>query len=117
VSIITKSLIQTAVYWAPGGTVDGFGRPSYAAPIEISVRWIDATEQFLDSEGDTQLSRAIVMVGQDVELTGVLFLGLLTDLTSTTDPKANENAWEIRRYEKQPFPVNRVKEFFRQAFL
>ena len=113
-SIITKMLKETGVYWSPLGT-DAYGQPTYNSPIEISVRWQDVTEEFLDPDGETQIARSKVFVGQDVVLRGVLFLGLLTDLTSTTDPKANIGAWEIRLFKR--IPNFKATEWLRIALL
>jgi hypothetical protein len=113
-SIITKVLKQTAVYWAPSGT-NAYGQPTYSAPVEIAVRWDDMSEEFLGPDGDRELSRAKVMVASDVELRGVLMLGDLGSSVDQDDPKANEGAWEIRMFKK----IGTIKqtEYFRQAFL
>jgi hypothetical protein len=100
-SLITRMRKQTAVYWAPIG-YDNTGHPEWDDPIEIDCRWEDVTEEFIDPTGTRFFSTAKVYVDQDVELGGVLMLGELDDLESGSDPKANEGAWEIKRFEKLP---------------
>ena len=115
-SIITKMRKQTAVYWAPGDRAyDNFGQPLYANPVEIACRWEDVAVEFLDANGNTQISRSRVYVDQDVRLSGVLMLGPLDDVTYSSQPKQNENAWEIRRFDK--LPTLKATEFLRTAYL
>lgn len=114
-SIITRMLKQTAAYWAPLPVTTRYGKPSWASPIDISVRWEDVNIEFMDAESERQMSRARVFVDRDVEVNGVLLLDGITSSTNLTDPKANDEAWEIRRYEK--LPNLRNTEFLRTALL
>ena len=120
-SIITRMRKQTAVYWAlegvesGGDDYDNFGQPQYTTPVELTVRWEARTEEFLDSQGTRVLSNAIVYAGQDVDIAGVLMLGELTDITDADNPKENDDAWEIKRFEK--LPNLRNTEFLRTVFL
>ena len=91
-SVITKMRKQTAVYWPPG-TVDAYGRPTQGTAVEISCRWEDAHEQFLDATGEEQTSNARVYVSQDVILGGYLWLGELA--SKPADPKLDKDAYEI----------------------
>ncbi len=104
--IIIRMLKQKAVYWAlqsGAAAFDTFGQPQYENPIEIDVRWEVKTEEFLGPNGTLETSNAVVYVGQDVEVGGVLMLGELTDIDSSlTVPKQNDEAYEIRRFEKLP---------------
>lgn len=113
-SIITKMLKQTAVYWPPTGA-DEFGQPTWDEPEEIACRWEGVAEEFIDAVGDKQLSAAKVFVGQDVKIQGVLMLGELTDLESGGEPKGNEGAWEILQFSKIPNLKN--TEYLRIAYL
>ena len=120
--IIAKMLqYQTGVYWPPGSIdsdgddFDDFGQPIVSSPFEISVRWEDRIEEFLDAEGTRQLSNAVVYVDQDVELGGILMLGELNDITDVVNIKENDGAWEIRRFEKMP--TLRQTEILRTVYL
>lgn len=100
---------QKAVYWPPASTdsgetadFDNFGQPITTDPVEIDCRWSDKAEEFIDGLGTTQISHAIVLVTQDVEVGGVLMLGELTDIQDAVNIKENPNAWEIRRFDKTP---------------
>lgn len=121
-SLITRMRRQTCVYWAllgadSAGVVDydDFGQPQLTDPTELTCRWEEITIEFLDTQGTRQLSNARVYVGQDVDLGGVLMLGELTDITDEDNPKENDGAWEIRRFDK--LPNLRNTEFLRTAFL
>lgn len=117
-SIITRVLKQTAVYWAPTG-VDSDGQPTHALPITLNVRWDDITEQFSlreeSAEDEIQFSLAKVMVSQDVEVKGMLFLGALAVTDDPDDPRSIRRAYEIRKFEK--IPNFRATEFVRTAIL
>ena len=112
--IITRMLKQTAVYW-PFESVNQFGKKVVGDPVEIDVRWEDASEEFLDSGGERQMSNAVVYVDRDIVLGGILMLGVITDITDDVDIKENEGAWEIRKFEK--LPNLKATEFLRKAYL
>lgn len=127
-SIISKSRKQNAIYWPPG-TVDDFGMPSVGALVELvlisgtgnfRVRWEGRAEEFLDPNGTTQISNAVVYVpalpgGGEVEVGGFLWLGDRADLTDEADPKANPGAWEVRRVDK--LPNLKASEWLRTVYL
>ena len=120
-SIITRMRKQTAVYWAlasneSGGIAyDDYGRPQHTDPVEVTCRWEGVNEEFLDSQGARQMSRAIVYVPQDMVEGEILMLGELTDITDETNLKENDNAWEIRRFDK--LPTLRATEYLRTCYL
>ena len=120
-SIITRMLKQTCVYWplasaeSGGLAYDDYGQPVVTDPIEITCRWEDVNEEFLDATGTKQMSRAVVYVDRDVSLGGILMLGELTDITDEDNPKENDGAWEIRKFDK--LPNFRATEYLRTAYL
>lgn len=119
--IIKRMRKQKAVYWPPessesaGDDFDDYGQPQVSDPVEIDCRWEEVSEEFIDATGTRQMSRAKVYVDRDVKVGGILMLGILSDITDPVNPKKNENAWEIRRFEK--FPDLKAKEYLRTAFL
>lgn len=100
-SWITQNLVQTLVYWA-NPVPDGYGGYVYDLPVEILGRWEDTSELFIDKTGHEVRSRAKVFLTQDVEEGGYLFLGEITDLSSSLDPQDMEKAYEIRAFKKVP---------------
>lgn len=121
-SIITKCLKGTCVYWPPGSEAsaegrdfDDHGRRVYGDPVELDCRWENVSQEFLDAKGVTQTSRSVVMVESDVAVGGVLFNGTLAQATDLDNPKNNVNAWEIRRFDKTP--NLRYTEYLREAYL
>ena len=110
-------LKQDAIYWSPAAP-DGFNRISFAAPVEIKVRWEQKKELFIDSTGKEVQSNAKVFVDRVLEEQGYLFLGLLADLDSaavTTDPQTIDEAWIIRNYAEIPSVDN--TDTLRRCFL
>lgn len=121
-SIITKMLKQKAVYWplesvdSSGDDFNKFGQPQVSVdPIQITCRWEDSIEEFIDNDGTPQVSRALVYTSQDVEVGGILMLGELIDIIDPINIKENSGAWEIRRFDK--LPNLKTTEFLRTAYL
>lgn len=112
--IIATMLRQTAVYWAPDLPTE-FGDPTYGTPCEISCRWEDRCEEFRDTEREIRMSNAVVYVGQDVEEGGMLLLGTLSMDVDQSDPKNNEGAFEVQRFDRLPNLKN--TETLRTAYL
>lgn len=106
---------QTAVYWAPSTGADRHGRPQYGDAVELSCRWESTMVEFIGPEGTRELSTAVVYLGVDVGVGGVLMLGALADVELEGDPKANPDAHEIRRFEK--LPNIRQTKILRRAYL
>lgn len=102
-NIITKNLRQVAVYWGNPSS-DGYGGRTFDDAVEMSVRWQDRQELFVDAQGREQTSRAVVYVATDLIIGGYLYLGELIDLSSAEegDPLAVATAYEIRSVSKTP---------------
>ena len=121
--ILTRMLKQTAVYWPPGSEASGgsdfddYGKPLYGAAVEISCRWEDVSVEYIDAQGTNRTSNAIVYTSIDVKPRGVLLLAALASLAGSqlTDPKSNDGAWEIRRFDK--LPTLRATKNLRTAYL
>lgn len=107
--------IQTAVYWAPTGAFTQYGVPVLDDPIEISCRWEDQSVETIAPDGTTKMSVALVYPDRDVEVAGVLMLGDLESSTDLINPKENDGAEEIIRFDKLP-DFNGTK-FLRTAFI
>lgn len=87
-------LRQTAVYWG-SPSPDGYGGMTFAAPIEITVRWEERADRFTDRLGAEHVSRARVYVDRALDLGGYLCLSTLAELDSL-DPFELLGAYEIR---------------------
>ena len=98
-SIIRTMLRQKAVYWAEGAH-DDFGSPNAANPVEVKCRWEDKHVEFTDTAGKKKLSNAIVYVDRDLEVGGMLMLGEVNDLTTTSPP--SEGVYHIQMFDKTP---------------
>jgi len=114
---LRKLSVQTAVYW--GAPVnDGYGGYTYSTPVEIAVRWEGSTKVITISKGVEYVSRAEVIVNQDVDEEGYLYLGTLLDLTEEqkVDPQLVDGTWKIMRFDKTPM-IFKTDEFVRKVFL
>lgn len=114
--ITTKFLKQTACYW--GAPVnDGYGGFSWAAPIEIPVRWTDSTQVVSDGKGNQIVCKSVVMVAVDLQELGMLYLGTLDDLDSAEedDPASVDGCYQIKRFDR--IPTIKGTTFLRVAYL
>lgn len=123
--VAKRFCVQTAVYW--GSPInDGFGGFTFADPVEIKCRWEDKAEVNIGwlSTGfpsNLILSKASVMVLQDLDLQGYLYLGSLSKLSTDydgaiPDPIEIQGAYIIHRFDKVPM-VRKTDEFVRIAWL
>ena len=135
---IEKVCIQTAVYWgAP--TPDGYGGKTYSDPVEISCLWDDTLEVIKDERGEEIICKARVLVTQDLEEGGMLYLGTLEDLgivvggnvvmgglgtgnivlaglSKMSHPEDVEDAYEITIVKKIPM-IRSTSEYVRTVYL
>lgn len=97
------ALNQTAVYWKRLSP-DGHGGWDYGDPDEIYVRWEDVQEDMMDAAGEEFVSRAEVMVNQEMFPGDYLYLGELTSAMgdSAGQPVNFSGAWPVRRVENIP---------------
>jgi hypothetical protein len=114
-SFINRISVQTAVYWA-NPVDDGFGTCTFDAPIEIRVRWEDRSKTIIDRDRKEIVADVAVLVNQDLDLGGFLYLGDLDDLDSTPVPSEVEGAFEILSFEKVPL-IKSTTKFVRIAYL
>ncbi len=94
------NLTQDAVYWAPIGP-DQFGDQNFAVGIAIKCRWENNLEQFLNIQGEDDVSNAQVFVAIDMKLGGALWLGNIK-AADKYEPTNNLGYQLIRRYDKIP---------------
>jgi len=109
--------VQTAVYWG-NPQPDGYGGISYDPPVEIKCRWDEKVQLVRDDRGKEVVSKAEVLVLQDVDPDGMLYLGSLTDLSSGVldSPEQVDGAWKILSMSKAPL-FGSTSEFVRTAYL
>lgn len=90
-------MAQTATYWPPA-SIDGFGAPSFGAPVEIACRWQERGELFVDREGRETRSRSIVYPDRYLERGGWLLKGT----SAETDPRNVAGAFEVLDIREAP---------------
>jgi len=100
-TFISNMLNQTAVYWA-NPVNDGYGGRSFDTGTEVSVRWEQKQELFIDEKANELRSHAVVYTETDMTTGEYLYLGTLADLSSAEegDPLSILGAYEIRATEK-----------------
>jgi hypothetical protein len=119
---LQKVCVQRAVYW--GSPVpDGYGRYVFLYPTELlpptnGVRWEDTTELLVDAKGEQFVTKAKIMVCQDLDVGGYIYLGEFSDIPyeGYTDPTVVKGAYQIRRFDKVP-TFRSTSEFVRTAYV
>ena len=108
--LLAGKLNQTATYWAPTG-YNRRSEQTFAAPVQISVRWDDVEETYTSPMGEQRRSKAKVLVDQDLRVGGYLQQGTSTE----TNPKGLPNAFIINAFNR--FPTVSGTEVVREAIL
>jgi len=120
---IESVCVQPAVYWG-NPEPDGYGGMTYSDPVEIKVRWDDTTEIVTDKDGKERVSKAELLVTDDLSTEGIVWLGSKEQLLEETGesqfenilPTMISNTYEIIRFDR--IPLFRSKdEFVKKAYL
>ncbi len=112
---IKKISVQTAVYWEPTGN-DGYGGKTWADPVEIPVRWDNTISVSSFIPGTRILCNATVLVNQELNPEGYLYLGTLEDFEDMSNPLSIDAAYPIQRFSTIPLIKSRTK-FIKIAYL
>lgn len=115
IQFIEKVCVQTAVYWG-NPQAGATGGMTFDAPVEIACRWDDRVEVISNSKGKEVVSKAQVLVTQDLDEQGYLYLGSLSGLGSNPNPLEIDDAYEIARMDKSPL-FKSTTEFVRMVYL
>lgn len=106
---------QDAVWWVRTGT-DSFGKPVYADPADLKVRWTDMAQMFVNDKGEQVVSKSIVFVGEDMRVGDVLMLGTVAgSVLPGKKPLQHPGASEVRQFRKTP--DRSARKFVRKAVL
>lgn len=117
ISFIKKVCVQTAVYW-DSPTPDGYGGYTYANPIEIKCRWDSVLEQIRTEKNTAIMSKARILVTQEVKNGGYLYLGDLASLSQEhkDNPITTPEAYPIQRIDENPL-FRSTDKFVRTVWL
>ncbi len=100
-SVIKKMRKQKAVWWARNATADRYGSYTFAAPIEISCRWDDVGEEYVNPKGETVVSRSVVYPDRVLRTGDMLRAGVI-ESDEPADPTAVDTAFEVQRFDTTP---------------
>ena len=118
---IKKVCVQTAVYWG-NPKDDGYGGFTFDDPVNISCRWEDKIQIVATMDGQEVSSDSEILVTQDLDYNGYLYLGTLEELLEdyTEEELANPmnvpTAKAIISKSKIPM-IKSTKEFVRIVYL
>lgn len=116
ISFVKSVCVQDAVYWSPGAD-NGFGEKTWTSSA-IKVRWDGVTQSITNKYGKEVVSSAKVMVQQELNVDGFLYLGTLTSLTTLQkgNPLLVDTAYPIQKLEITPLFKSATK-FVYQIYL
>jgi hypothetical protein len=108
--------VQSAIYW-PAPKPDGYGGYTYDSAREITVRWDGVMKEVTDNEGNSFVSDAEIIVTEDLDFSGRLYLGVLYDLTDAQveNPDLLPEIHIIRKKETTPL-FRSSTEFVRMIY-
>ena len=117
IKFVESVCVQTAVYWGNPAS-DGFGGITFDDPVEIDCRWDEKMTVIVNRLGKEVVSKAVLLLTQDVDEDGYLYLGTLDDLDSADEesPETIDGAWRIMIATKNPL-FQSSTEFVRGAYL
>ena len=117
IDFVEDVCVQVCVYWGTP-TPDGYGNETYAEPVEIMCRWDSSTKLVTSAKGEQFVCVAEVMVTQELDIDGILYLGSLDDLelSEQDDPKSILTAYRIKQFSKTPL-FKSTDEFVYLAYL
>lgn len=117
IKFVESVTVQTAVYWG-NPQPDGYGGTNYDDPVEISCRWDGKVELITNNQGEEIVSKAQILVTQDLDEGGMLYLGSLGDLDSAQEdsPETVNGSYKIQRMDKNPL-FRSTSEFVRVVYL
>lgn len=94
-------LKQKATYWS-FLKEDGYGGRTFNAPMTVDCRWEEVQEQFLNRNGEVDLSKAIIYLspvdGNTYKIGDYLLLGTSADLVPTNVAKT----FQVRQVMRTP---------------
>jgi hypothetical protein len=112
-SFLKKIRKQKAILW-DNPVNDGMGGFSFDAPVEMSVRWDDSTEEYTSPEGTQKVSSSIVIMDRVCKIGSYLQLGSITP-TTPVNPIGLSDAYSVQQLKNIRDIKNKTS--FIQAFL
>jgi len=113
-NFIDTVCVQTAVYWERKSS-NGYGGFTYETPVEIKCRWDANSKLVLNDKGEQVVISAEILVNQELDVGGLLFLGTLDDLDSSLTHEGVETH-PIIAFPKNPL-FKSATEFVRMAYV
>lgn len=103
---------QVATLWERNG-VDAYGRPTYATPVEVCVRWDDVYRNVRKANGDTVTVEAIITADRNVPIGSAVWLGSYEDLpgTGSASTTPEDSSHEIYAVDVTPDIKGRVYHY------
>jgi len=98
---VQSKLKQKAVYWGPA-TPGGYGTDVFPAPVEMTVRWDDDMQDFINDIGEVKKSSAVILTATAVELKSLFRLGTLASIppAELDDPTHASGVVRVRQIKK-----------------
>lgn len=115
IKFIKKVCVQTAVLWTYLGP-DGYGGELFDEPVEIKVRWEDIDQTMEDDTRVEFVSRAKILLTEDVKMKDYLHLGTLESIENEANPRKVDKAFPIKSFRRTPL-IFSTDKFVKTVFL
>lgn len=103
--VVDKFAKQKMVLWSKIGN-DPNGRPIYATPTEVFIRWEECFRQRVDAAGRLYHSTAMLLLAVPMKVGDLVFLGTLATWqampTYPALPTVNQGGQEIKQVDTTP---------------
>ena len=117
IDFVESVCVQPVIYW--GTPVDdGYGGKTYDDPVQIYCRWDGSAKLVTDAKGKEFVCVAEVMVTQELDIDGMLYLGTFEDLGPDRDdaPETITGTQIIKQFSRTPL-FQSTDEFVMVAYL
>lgn len=94
--MLDKYFIHDLTKWVT--TPNGSGGFTFGSPVGLKGRWEDSVEMFINEEGESIPSRAVVYLGVDINVGDYLFKGV----SAASDPTTVSKAYRVRQFGSVP---------------
>lgn len=101
---------QWALWWDPVG-VDEHNRRTFRPPAAFRVRWVQKRRELTNAQGDTLVTDGTVVLGRDIPVGSLLWLGEEADWYGTGSNNEDDRVMEVISVDKTPDLKGRVTRY------
>lgn len=93
--LITKCQKEVLTYWAPMEETNEYGEPQFEAPVQMSCRWDDKTQEIIQQDGTVVHGKVQLITQEKLKVGGIVIRKSLEEITYMADPRTNPEAYKV----------------------